>query len=87
VHGFVLWNTHDVDTPAWTQVHEPRALVVHFHADAGLANRVGVLVSALALAIATDRALLVDWPPVQAHWHPSRCPSSPSFRQKANSVP
>eukprot|EP00873_Tetraselmis_striata_P024591 jgi/Tetstr1/444855/TSEL_032697.t1 len=65
----------------YTQLHmamtvakerEPRALVVHFHNDAGVANRAGVLVSALALALATQRALLVEWPPVQAHWHPSR---------------
>ncbi len=54
------------------QTMHPRALVVHFHPDAGMANRIGVLISALALAIATDRALLMDWPPVVAHWHPAR---------------
>lgn len=61
----------------WRQEREPRALVVHFHNDAGVANRAGVLVSALALALATQRALLVEWPPVQAHWHPSRSPPPP----------
>ena len=54
------------------QTMHPRVLVVHFHTDTGMSNRMGVLVSALALAIATDRALLMDWPPVVAHWHPAR---------------